>query len=274
MIATTFYFSGTGNTKWAAEQLHKTAENKGILSRLYSIEQKSTDLNGLMNDTDVIGIAFPVYAMNIPEIMKQFLARLNQTLAPGAAPLPLFVLTTVGFADGCGPYEVVSRFSPRTVKLTGYAGLKICSNITTPVARADPLPPGELQKRLETAKNKINALVDALAAGKKKIEPGVYRIALFRKQMSAMPKKAYEQLSIDAKTCNSCMTCADNCPSDAIKRNDAGKLDILSGCTACMRCYNFCPTASVWHSGVYADPKEYVRYRGPLVGTSEGALQG
>ena len=38
-----------------------------------------------------------------------------------------------------------------------------------------------------------------------------------------------------------------------------------AGCTACMRCYNFCPTASVWHSGQYASPDIYTRYKGPVL---------
>ncbi|MEI6100927.1 MAG: EFR1 family ferrodoxin [Eubacteriales bacterium] len=273
MIFTTFYFSGTGNTKWAAEEFHKTAEKKGHQSRLVSIEEKSLDLHRILNSTDFMGIAFPVYAMNIPEIMKQFIEKLNKVLED-RSPMPLYVLTTAGFADGCGPYEVVSHFSQRSVRLMGYAGLKMCTNISTPVAKAPELAPGELQKRLETARSKISALVDALSAGKKKIELGVYRIAVFRKQMSSLPKKAHEQLSINPSTCDRCMTCVDSCPTDAIKPGDSGNLSIQSECTACMRCYNYCPTASVWHSGQYADPAEYTRYRGPLVGTQENVMQG
>jgi ferredoxin len=263
MIVTTFYFSGTGNTKWAAEQFHLAALEKGQTSRVYSIEQKNMDLSNIIRDTDILGVAFPVYAMNLPDIMKQFLAGLNKALPAKPRPMPLFVITTVGYADGCGPYEAVRQFSADTVRLAGYTGLKIANNISTPSAKTAPLSPEELKKRLDIAKNKISALADALAAGRRKIESGVYRIAVFRKQMSNLPRKAAEQLSINAETCKQCLACADNCPSDAIVKNDQGALTVLPACTACMRCYNICPTASVWHNGQYADPAEYVRYRGP-----------
>lgn len=274
MVFTTFYFSGTGNTKWASEEFQKATENKGHQCRLVSIEEKNVDLHRLLNGTDFLGLAFPVYAMNIPEIMKQFIEKLDGVLAANVSPMPLFVLTTAGFADGCGPYEVVSHFSQRAVRLMGYTCLKMCTNISTPVAKAPDLAPGEFEKRLETAKTKISALVDALSAGKKKIELGVYRIAVFRKQMSGMPKKAHEQLSINPSTCEHCNTCVDSCPSGAIQTNDAGALAITSDCTACMRCYNYCPTSSVWHSGQYADPAEYARYRGPVIAIKQGAMQG
>ncbi len=274
MVFTTFYFSGTGNTKWASEEFQNAAMRKGHQCRLVSIEEKNLDLHRLLGNTDFLGLAFPVYAMNIPEIMKQFIKKLDNALAGSITPMPLYVLTTAGFADGCGPYEAASHFAPRAVRLMGYAGLKMCTNISTPVAKAPDLAPGEFQKRLEAAKAKICALVDALSAGKKKIELGVYRIAVFRKQMSGLPKKAHEQLSINAETCSHCDTCVYSCPSGAIEPDDTGALAISSSCTACMRCYNFCPTASVWHSGQYADPAEYTRYKGPFIGEEQGALQG
>jgi ferredoxin/flavodoxin len=274
MVFTTFYFSGTGNTKWASEEFQNAAAIKGHQCRLISIEEKNPDLHRILNGTDFLGLAFPVYAMNIPEIMKKFIEKLDDALAGRISPMPLYVLTTAGFADGCGPYEVVSRFSQRAVRLMGYAGLKMCTNISTPVAKAPDLTPGEFEKRLDMARTKISALADALSVGKKKIELGVYRIAVFRKQMSGLPKKAHEQLSINQDTCNRCMICVDSCPSGAIIPNDSGALSIESNCTACMRCYNFCPTASVWHSGQYADPAEYARYRGPMVGAQESAMQG
>lgn len=273
MVFTIFYFSGTGNTKWAAEQFHRGAAEKGQTGRVYSIEEKNLDLAGLMADTDALGIAFPVYAMNMPDIMKQFLAGLNRAFPAKPKPVPLFVITTAGYADGCGPYEVARQFSAEAVKLIGYTGLKIANNISTPSAKTDPLPPEELEKRLEASKNKLYALADALIAGRKKIDPGVYRIAVFRKQMSNLTRKASEQLSIHAETCTLCLTCADNCPSGAILKNNSGSLEVTSDCTACMRCYNICPTASVWHGGQYADPGEYIRYMGPVSALQERAVQ-
>lgn len=263
MVFTTFYFSGTGNTRWAVSELHKAVLEKGYHSSVYSIEQPLDNLNELINKSDIIGIAFPVYAMNMPQIMAQFLERFAQSLAGTLERKPIFVMTTAGFVNGCGPYEVIRKFFSRTVSLRGYIGLKIANNISTPMSKTDPLPLNEMEKRLNAAKKKISALVETLSADKKRIDFGIYRILIFRKLLRNILKNAYKQLNINAETCTECLSCVNNCPSKSIEMKD-GALIVLPTCTACMRCYNICPTASIWHEGQFADPKVYVRYTGPM----------
>jgi hypothetical protein len=80
LIFVTFYFSGTGNTKWAVGELHRSILSTGSQSRCVSIEEKF-DLKELTEKADFIGVAFPVYAMNPPRIVRQFLKRLGDALA-------------------------------------------------------------------------------------------------------------------------------------------------------------------------------------------------
>jgi multimeric flavodoxin WrbA len=80
MRFTTFYFSGTGNTKWAAEEFHRAILENGDESQTVSIQARPKNLIATVQESDMIGIAFPVYAMNVPRIMKRFIARLNMAL--------------------------------------------------------------------------------------------------------------------------------------------------------------------------------------------------
>ncbi len=262
MRFTTFYFSGTGNTKWAADEFDRAVRENGDESQLISIEDHSENLITTVQESDMIGIAFPVYAMNVPRIMKRFIARLNMALIAQGERKPLYVLITAGYADGCGPYEAARQFSPGTVRLKGYAGVPISTNICTPPKNPAPLPVEKIEKRLNAASRKINALADALSAGKRKIPSGPYSIVLFRKKMNRFNVDAYKRLSVNPETCSGCGACITNCPSGAIKK-EGDAIKITSGCTACFRCYNNCPTASIWYDGMYADPSIYPRYTGP-----------
>lgn len=272
MIFTTFYFSGTGNTKWTVNELHQIALGKKHQSNVYSIEELPENLGELIQKSDFIGIAFPIYAMNMPEIMRQFLQRVNQSLSDNNTRKSLFIITTVGFADGCGPYEVIRQISTRNFKLKGYISIKIANNISTPMAKGTPISPIEMNTRLEKGKMKIARLIETLESGKKKIDLGVYLIAgFFRKKMNNIVKDAYKQLSIDQTTCKKCMHCVTHCPSKSIEQNN-GKMVIQPTCTACMRCFNICPTYSIWHGGKYADPNEFIRYKGPKAVLDKGMI--
>jgi len=262
MILTTFYFSGTGNTKWAVNELHKIALAKGHQSTICSIEENLQDIGELIRKSDFIGIAFPVYATNIPVIMKQFLQKVSRSISDDIRK-SVFVITTVGYVDGCGPYEVIRQLHSRNFKLKGYISLKVANNISTPMSKSKTITPDEMKRRIEKAKAKITGIVESLESGKKRIDLGVYPIVVFRKKMNKTVTDAYKQLTINHSTCKKCMCCSDRCPTKSIVLND-DELVVLPTCTACMRCYNICPTYSIWHGGRYADPDEFIRYKGPL----------
>ena len=71
-----FYFSGTGNTWWVTQKIKEIFEEKGHKVEIYSIERK--DLNweklipSLINDSQLIGVGFPVYGSRIPFIMRDW----------------------------------------------------------------------------------------------------------------------------------------------------------------------------------------------------------
>jgi NAD-dependent dihydropyrimidine dehydrogenase PreA subunit len=259
MIFTTFYFSGTGNTKWAVYQLEKAITSAGHKSVVRSVEEEMSDLRGDVEKSDFIGIAFPVYCMNVPEIIKRFLENLKLTLPD--APKSLFVVTTVGYKDGCGPYEVVKRLGGRS-KLKGYTSLKMANNISVPGSKNAPLAPNELNRRLKAARKKIDRLVRALIYGQIKVDMGVYPLFFFRGKLNRIVLNAYKHISVDPVSCGRCMICVAQCPTKSIVAREDG-FCILPTCTACMRCYNDCPTFSIWYNDRYADPNEFIRYKGP-----------
>jgi len=252
-----FYFSGTGNTRWAAEKLCALLSQNGVFTRCVSIEDAPENLAAAVAGADRVGFAFPVYAANLPPIMRSFLARLAKEVPKGGGK-PFFVLTTAGFCDGCGPYEVKKALNRRDFRLVGYAGLRIASN--TP--KAKPIPAEEMAARLSKAESALSRLAGRLRAGRRTVPFGPYRIGFFRKSAVAALRSANERFSVDGGRCSGCGRCAQLCPTKSIVR-DGGAVKFLPTCTSCMRCFNNCPQDAILYNGEFLPRDRYGRYRGP-----------
>ena len=64
-----YYFSGTGNSKWIAEQLASITDDLAL-----DIMDSSTSR---LIDGETIGIVFPVYAWAPPEVVLDFVKKLE-----------------------------------------------------------------------------------------------------------------------------------------------------------------------------------------------------
>lgn len=69
-----FYFSGTGNSKWAAIQLASLTKDRAVD---ITAEETIPDLQ----EERQVGFVFPVYAWGVPEPMRQFVTKLGRTRA-------------------------------------------------------------------------------------------------------------------------------------------------------------------------------------------------
>lgn len=260
MKITVFYFSGTGNTKWAVINLKNAVTNKGHECQLYSIEEDIEDIQTKIKESDYVGFAFPIYGQNMPAIVSQFISSLEKTLEK-----QVFVITTSGFVDAFGPFTAKKVLRNSKFRLCAYSSLSISNNLSTPKVKAKLKTGKDLEKSMEKAIYKINVLVDKLINKERYITnigpyliPGmVIRNLLFKKV-----KKGYLELSINNEKCMHCNFCLNSCPTKSIVYSN-GEYTFLSTCTSCMRCYNLCPNNAVYHAGKYADPQIYKRYRGP-----------
>lgn len=63
------YFSGTGNSRYIAEQFAKRMHIKA-----YSIEQ-NVDFDTLLVNEDTIAVCYPIYGSCVPGIMRKFVEK-------------------------------------------------------------------------------------------------------------------------------------------------------------------------------------------------------
>ena len=67
-----FYFTGTGNTRWAAQQL---AGATGDRLRFIPDELRKSTLHYTLADDERLGICFPTHGWQPPHIVREFLRR-------------------------------------------------------------------------------------------------------------------------------------------------------------------------------------------------------
>ena len=90
-----FFFSGTGNTRWAAEQLAAATGE-----RLIAIAEAAPGTCTYeLQPGERVGFCFPVHGWQPPRIVRQFIRRLKLQRAGGARPY-CYALVTCGDSIG------------------------------------------------------------------------------------------------------------------------------------------------------------------------------
>lgn len=262
----TFYFSGTGNTRWAVKTFNTIISEKDHQAAMFSIDigENLTDeqILKIVQDADCIGLAMPIYGGDIPPIMKGFIDRLNKLLKPIQTEKKAFVINTLAYVNAFGPNEMKKLLAGSGLVLTAYVNIQLCNNVNA----AKPVDQAMLNKRMAQGKAELTQLADRLLSGKKRIKghgPQLMLGAMIRKKSPEAIARHYQTLGVNSETCTRCMTCVNNCPTGSI-RFEEDAFTFQPECTACMRCYNFCPTGSITMGGIYDDPDQVPRYQGPM----------
>ena len=261
-----FYFSGTGNTRWASMQFCAAAKALGHEAEAVSVDrlELSDNLIIKVRQAEYIGFAYPIYAADVPRNMREFIQNLTASLSGEKLRAQAFFICTFGYINGFGPFNA-SALLQGSMKMKAHLNLRFFNNVSNPVMKVRMPDKEKLNRTLTCAQSKLVRLADKLASGKRVITGiGPYLIPgiIIRNTLGKARDKNYKSLSVDMSRCSLCMRCVRECPTGSFRYDD-GAFNVLPTCAACMRCYNFCPKAAVISSGVYADPVVYQRYRGP-----------
>ncbi|KAF5038226.1 Electron transport complex subunit RsxB [anaerobic digester metagenome] len=265
MKFTTFYFSGTGNTRWAVDEFARIVGEKGHQADVVSIDIQTSlsdeQIRAMVAAADAIGFANPIYGGDIPPIMRAFISRVVGLVRPQKMAKSAYAINTYGYVNAFGPTEMQKLLAGSGLILSAYVNIWLCNNVTS----SKPLDRAKLAKRMVKDQKELERLADCLMAGRKRIKghgPQLMIGAMIRKKVPEAIAKFYQTLGVDGASCTRCMACVENCPTGSI-RLTGNRFVFSSGCTACMRCYNFCPTGAITIDGVLTDPQKFPRYRGP-----------
>lgn len=232
------YFSGTGNSRYAAELFCNEYEEG---TKVFSIEDDN--LIRAVKNEEMLVFAYPVQYSTVPKILRDFITG-NKELWEGKK---VFVIATMGLFSGDGAGVLGRLLQKHGAKILGGLHLKMPDSIGDEKALKRSM---EKNKELvKKAEEKIRRSVSLLKAGKPAQEGiGVeYRIAGFfgqRLYFGHKTRNYSDRLRVDKDKCIGCGKCEQLCPMKNIKVVDK-KVVQNNRCTMCYRCMNHCPGQAI-----------------------------
>lgn len=231
-----YYFSGTGNTEYACERFKNYMELQKNHVSLYKIESDRLDLQYL-NQADIMGIAYPIYGANIPSIVNNFI-----TLLPNNINKNIFIISTVGYINGYGPFIIKKRLKTLGLNLKWHYVYKTINNTAIRDVNREQLD--EKHKKQNKKFSKFCKAIIGNISYSNGIGPWIFAGYIIRKIMRNEIINYYKTLFVDNDVCTKCNLCIDNCPTKSISyRNNT--FVFMETCTTCFRCINRCPVKAI-----------------------------
>lgn len=252
-----FYFSGTGNTRWAAQKVAAASADRlvNIAEEMLAAETDQTSdpqFTYTLAQDERIGFFFPVHGWRPPRLVLDFLDRLHLTNADSHYA---YVVCTAG--DNVG--EAVSILEKRLQTM----GIKIDSAISLIMPESyvglpfmDVDTPAKEQCKKMEADNKLTRFIADIMdcrSGVRDITIGHWPRINSRLIGSVFVKKLVTDrpFHVVADRCLHCGKCASVCPVANIHFEKGGEPSWLHNgkCLSCFACYHHCPTHAIEYGG-------------------------
>ncbi len=234
-----FYFSGTGNSAWAA----------GKLARLMG--DKSYDIDAPFELSDVqaaerIGFVFPVYAWGAPEVMIDFVKKLPKTDAF------TFGVCTCGSEAGL----TMKKFSEYYPLDSSYS-LVMPNNyiVGTDIEEEDVI-----LKKIARARSELHDIAWEILHKKRVCRVHRGKMAGIK---SSVVNFGFNRFARSTKSfyvtddCSGCGLCASGCSADAITMRDGKPVWTKTQCWQCLHCINECSQKAIQYGENTAERRRY-----------------
>ena len=233
-----FYFSGTGNSAWAARQLARlTGEETYDITNLKELPD--------MEGSKQMGFVFPVYAWGMPEIMREFVKKLPKSQA-----------FTFGVCTCGGDAGLTMKQFSKLYPLSSSYSLVMPNNY---IIGSDTDDKGDILQKIAAAREELDRMAQEIRQRER-----VYRVheGGLAGIKSRFVNYGFNKFARSAKPffaedgCNGCGQCERNCPAHAITLRD-GKPVWAAQCFQCLRCINECPRQAIQYGKATAGRRRY-----------------
>ncbi len=245
----TFYFSGSGNTKWVAETLDRMLRENGHESTLAAVDaiDMAAFVQSMPAGFDSIGFAQPIYAADLPRIVRGSIRQFTEA-ARGRSAIPsgLFMINTFGYVNGHGVFEARKQFRGTRFRVKQYLNIKMVNSAPRKHADAQKRTKQDERRKQEAAR-RLSAFVKCLEGGRPYtggLGPQLLGGKLVRAALRGAIRGNYRRMRVDMGVCTKCMLCVRDCPAQCIRYQEQSFV-FTEACEACMRCYHHCPVHAI-----------------------------
>ncbi|MGB4590393.1 MAG: EFR1 family ferrodoxin [Clostridiaceae bacterium] len=245
-----FYFSGTGNSYYAAREISKGI-NEEIIDIAQAMKNKQFDFK--LRTGEKAGFVFPVYFYGIPTIVAEFIHELALKL--NGKPYVYAVMTCGGSVSGA------DQLLRTHLKKNGYP-LSACFElpmVDNYVLMYELSSLSEQKIKLEKADQKLLKIREKIEREDKE----GYTSGVFGKITTQMIYPFYKagrktaKFSVD-EHCTSCGLCEMNCPENTIVLEAGKPVWVKDQCIHCLACINACPVEAIQYGKHTKKRRRYV----------------
>ena len=250
-----FYFSATGNSKYAAGRIASSTEDR-LISLKDAVRGRSYRYD--VSREERIGFVFPVYFWGLPSILRFFVKKLELT---GYRNQYVYAVLTCGSSTGSAGDQLAELLKEKGVTLSAQFGIPMVDNYVPMFKIAEP---EEIEKHLDAAEDYIDAAARAIRAKgigdynrSRGTAPGIMSAALYPLYAHGRSTRPF----VVTDHCIGCGLCQEICPCGAILISGGRPAWVKSKCVRCLGCLHRCPAQAIhWKTpeedrGRYCNPR-------------------
>lgn len=257
-----FYFSGTGNTRWAAEKLAETTNDHLV----FIPDVIDGECQFTLQEGESLGIVFPVHGWRPPKIIREFVSKLNIQYSASNEQSPMcFALCTAGDSIGKTIEILEKDLSKRGLHLdAAYSLIMPESYVGLPFMDVDPKE--KEQQKIRKAEEDLEEIIKELKYYNNKYKSNHSTLTSHPLPLKDMhkgpipwffsgPVGAFfvnrlvtdKPFRVEADRCIRCGKCAEVCPIGDIRGGKGMSPEWLHNgrCLTCFSCYHHCPTHAI-----------------------------
>lgn len=246
-----FYFSGTGNSLYAAKSIAQ-AQGEKLISIALEMQKEPSERIYTLSKEERIGFVYPIYAWGPPEIVTDFIksAKINSEKSY------VFSISTCAGNEGNSTKRVKKALLSKGLSLDSAFSLIMPGNY---VIGEDVCSKNEAEAILKKAEERMKDINEIIA----KRQTGVFQLIPGKKSFihTSVINPLFNHFARDTKkftvtdACTHCGLCQKICPVQSITLNEKpvwGK-----ACTQCLGCINRCPAHAIQYGEATKDRGRY-----------------
>ncbi len=249
------YFSGTGNSRYAAEALALHLGDKLVSANEYIKDRRTA---GLYSETPYVFVC-PTYSWRIPRIFSDFIENGKFEGSSDA----YFAMTCGDDIGNAGAY-LKPLCEKKGFKYSGAAAVVMPENY---VAVFEVTPKNEIDAIMKEADGRLRSLAEIISKGHAFPEEKCGFFANFKsKCINPIFYKSVvksQDFHVTDK-CISCGRCEELCPLNNIRLVDGAPV-YGENCTHCMACICACPTEAIEYKKRTVGKPRYYNSKSPVI---------